>query len=1272
MKNHLWLASLVLTGTCFLRAADDIRVQPDFIIEGSSSAQSLFIDDLTSVILVTNTEPTTITLVRDYVVEEALVVGGGGAGGNCCGGGGGGGGVVYSDVNALAVAGTAFTLQVGAGGEPGDVAGNGSNTVLTLCEKQMVAFGGGGGGTVFYDGGELVSDRAVGKNGGSGGGGSGAGGAALQPGSSSGGYGAEGGGGFAYRFGGGGGGANNAGGSPSFQGEGGDGGKGFDCGITGENVAYGAGGGGGVVGDGKVGIGHDGAGNGGSRSSRDGGKGTDGLGAGGGGAGGNEISSLNVEGGTGGAGGSGAVALRLRRQIPEGAPSGALDAVRRDIFGQIVVGGRLTSLGSGASARVLLVVTKGDSLPVTNLVMTLSRLERFSFNAQSYYAFDEGESYSLRLVFDNGDGCAFDTAAFNCVFRSRTDVYYLAGEDRSGSSSFTGGDGAAGWTNAVKETLSTPSTGDYVLPMGSLLRTGVSEYAFPGNCLWSLGGEMRIEQSSLTIETAELVSNTLTVAVLSPTTVADIKGSSWALREASTLALNLAGGDPDCEVSFHPSLIGEGKIEIVLPESANGGALIGFYGDNTLATGDWLLSSLAGNTLTMYFSDPLAWPSSSITSEGPIAIDVGGSDSSLVIDRGSLMVHSNDLTLLSPEVGELVLEIPIECDGFTVDEGDRIVLAGDNSACSGIITFNVPHATLELRNVNAIGQAALNLNGATLSLDLTDFVGGLRLAHEPLSPFMLDLQGEASFDEDGRIVLFRLPMSESFDLSLIQGEPSISIPGFKGEYALGTTVQGDERIVYFFAGSDGNPVMEDSYRLKSVVTVVGYEGDDFESAPVLVRISPARIAGFDYSLVDKDHLAFTAADGSLCDYQIEKWDENGESLVWVRVPLLENGGRTTIDFWFDHDGPDCSSSPVTFGSDEFVDKRRMQDESDYTANGEAVPTRAPFAPTLAIASRFADGMGSLDVTLAVSGATERCMIMAALAKTLPANPGEPESWDEQLQVSAALSNGQESVSWHLGGGWGTDFKALRFFLLKNYRSVVYKELVGDGYAYVDLGRKGTGDDSYELQFRYPTATPPKSAMRIFGAREQDSQNSMDTTFFHDQNPKFVLDYWKGNEWRLTGMMPEKGMTYRAVLSPSLRELDWLNGDAWTVVAKNEKVVEDHGEFSSNLNLFNIGGPSISFADYCNFSGSLFSYSRRSVATGETREQLVPAKLLSSQRAGLVDLKSGRFFENAAETGGFKLNQMTEQVVVGPLAGAAPVASSANFLYRKPGFAIIGR
>lgn len=78
------------------------------------------------------------------------------------------------------------------------------------------------------------------------------------------------------------------------------------------------------------------------------------------------------------------------------------------------------------------------------------------------------------------------------------------------------------------------------------------------------------------------------------------------------------------------------------------------------------------------------------------------------------------------------------------------------------------------------------------------------------------------------------------------------------------------------------------------ITFSGYAGEEtLTDFPALVRLNTSTIANFSYDdFLAKDangvpaDLRFTDAIGTVLDYEIDTWNAEGESLVWVRVPTL--------------------------------------------------------------------------------------------------------------------------------------------------------------------------------------------------------------------------------------------------------------------------------------------------------------------------------------------------------------------------------------------------
>lgn len=98
-------------------------------------------------------------------------------------------------------------------------------------------------------------------------------------------------------------------------------------------------------------------------------------------------------------------------------------------------------------------------------------------------------------------------------------------------------------------------------------------------------------------------------------------------------------------------------------------------------------------------------------------------------------------------------------------------------------------------------------------------------------------------------------------------------------------------------------VMPDTYSRRMKLTFAGYHppgGGTLTNFPVLVRLGE-HLAGFQYeefvSPVGND-LLFVGSDGfTLLAWEVESWNTNGESCVWVRVPELASSSDFIWVYW---------------------------------------------------------------------------------------------------------------------------------------------------------------------------------------------------------------------------------------------------------------------------------------------------------------------------------------------------------------------------------------
>ena len=137
---------------------------------------------------------------------------------------------------------------------------------------------------------------------------------------------------------------------------------------------------------------------------------------------------------------------------------------------------------------------------------------------------------------------------------------------------------------------------------------------------------------------------------------------------------------------------------------------------------------------------------------------------------------------------------------------------------------------------------------------------------------------------------------------------------------------------------DRNPRIRPQRRAE--ISVSGYTGAALNDFPVIVRVSPTRIPGFSYGdcAAGGADIAFVDADGNVLDREIDTWDPNGESLVWVSVPVLTN--RATFAMTYKDPSavaqPDCQTNGAVWAAAGYVGVWHFGEESgtafDATAN----------------------------------------------------------------------------------------------------------------------------------------------------------------------------------------------------------------------------------------------------------------------------------------------------------------------------------------------------
>ena len=98
------------------------------------------------------------------------------------------------------------------------------------------------------------------------------------------------------------------------------------------------------------------------------------------------------------------------------------------------------------------------------------------------------------------------------------------------------------------------------------------------------------------------------------------------------------------------------------------------------------------------------------------------------------------------------------------------------------------------------------------------------------------------------------------------------------------------------------------------------DGVSLTNFPALVRLSRS-IDGFDYADFARPNggdLRFADANGNLLPHEIDTWNPNGVSTVWVKVPRLEKNAAITAHYGFKGTGNPASVDAKDVWDDDYV------------------------------------------------------------------------------------------------------------------------------------------------------------------------------------------------------------------------------------------------------------------------------------------------------------------------------------------------------------------
>ncbi len=935
-------------------------------------------DDLdVSDLILTYTDTTTpgsLTLPEEWSVRY-LVVGGGGAGGTVLstdankgqGGGGGAGGFLTGDAN---WAGQSYSIYVGAGGLPADAQtiatpggdGGGSAITNTTTAAEVACARGGGGGGAQSDG----------RAGGSGGGGSCLSNAATHPGGAgTAGQGNAGGAGNNVRQAAGGGGAGASGGNTSS----GSGGIGLQSDITGTLLYYAGGGGGGrsqgtpahAGGQGGGGYGGTGANNDESAAA----PGEEATGGGGGGGGRYRI---------GAAGGSGIVVIRLL--MPAIAPSikaaqsftgAALSAIDEDsqgsnwdyasgtmvatnkgdyTFSVVPKPGLRWKDNGGTEARsfnwqIIQAVVPAAEVPTgTNLVYNGEEQIGSVPASSGYYTLSNEKqmtvgTYTVTATLNNPSGtinCTWpggstDPKQFTFTISKRILVRPTAKSGLTYTGSPQNGIDDSSDVNfyVLDGTTNATLTGDYTA-------TATIGTVHHGNCEWA-DGDPAASGDSVDIPwriggqpVPKPTANDTLVYNFSNQVGIVTHGSENQYTIVNTNATD-AGGytavatlvDP-ANYQWEDTAYGVDQIEIPwsiaqLPiEPAYFDGTTNFVYDTNdhfvvVAPADWIKYSHL--------------ESSSVTNE----TNAGSYQATFVLDSANYIWDTDPRTTASLVVEWRIDPAPVNPPSAV----DRVY--------NGTIQYGIVHSDGQTRYHLYSGtmgatdardyQATFVLNdpannywstggtdAQTFNWSITQAPNAITVLRLPSwkveeNPVVHPVDARATWRKDAGEP--HIDYSSSLDGPWVENQPTnVGIYYVRATVAETTNWAAAERAIKFSIWSDPDRIFRDYVDLR----VQGYRGEEpLTNFPLLVRISESRLRGFFYSRAGntgEDMVFMDPTTDTQMPYEVDTWNVNGESLVWVRVGVLTNDapirmywtlregelppGYTPEDVWADYVG----------------------------------------------------------------------------------------------------------------------------------------------------------------------------------------------------------------------------------------------------------------------------------------------------------------------------------------------------------------------------------
>ncbi|MEM8672094.1 MAG: DUF2341 domain-containing protein, partial [Planctomycetota bacterium] len=317
--------------------------------------------------------------------------------------------------------------------------------------------------------------------------------------------------------------------------------------------------------------------------------------------------------------------------------------------------------------------------------------------------------------------------------------------------------------------------------------------------------------------------------------------------------------------------------------------------------------------------------------------DVEGSAVTAVLvsgpSNGSLTLNSNGSFDYTPDADFSGTDsFTYTANDGTVDSGIATVTITVNPINDSPVILNNSTAEVsEGSTGNAITTSMLNEGdvddfGAGLTYTITDATdngtlylsgfGALGLS-DTFTQSDIDA-GSVTYDHDGSATT-----SDSFNFSLADGGENGSTPA-TGTFSFSITAMSAP-----VANADNYSVDEDSSlvvdwwnanwtRRQELTFDNSGQASNLDDFPVLITLDSTVI---DYGQTQSagQDLRFFDADGTALAYEIEEWNESGESFVWVRIPRIDAGSSSdSITIYYGNASAAAGESPESVWNSEFT------------------------------------------------------------------------------------------------------------------------------------------------------------------------------------------------------------------------------------------------------------------------------------------------------------------------------------------------------------------